>query len=96
MSYLQNGDVLLFEDNLPKGAKKTPGSILHKGLNHTHGIKGSFSLYKAGDKLFLKADKGCTLVHEEHKPIKLPPGVYRKEIVKEYDHWLNESREVID
>lgn len=95
--YVQHGDLLLHKvDSLPKGAKRLPGKALHKGLNHSHDLVGSFSMHKAGDEIFLKAGKGCALVHGEHKRIEVPAGVYRKSIVLEYDHLLEESRQVID
>lgn len=44
----------------------------------------------------LAAPKGTTVKHEEHNPIKLPPGEYDISIVREYDHFAEEARQVID
>lgn len=45
---------------------------------------------------YLKIDAPADLVHEEHKTIAIPPGEYRIGIVREYDHFKEEAREVID
>lgn len=36
------------------------------------------------------------LKHQEHKPIKFDPGIYRIGIVREYDHVEKVSRKVVD
>ncbi|MDP6532569.1 MAG: hypothetical protein QGH89_01900 [Candidatus Marinimicrobia bacterium] len=40
----------------------------------------------------------ATLYHEEHNPLTLPPGTYRRSIVREFDHigGSGRSREVVD
>lgn len=97
MGYRQHGDVILHEvESIPKGANKIAGKTFHKGLNHSHDLRGSFSLHKHGEDLFLKAGKGCEIFHDEHKALKIPAGVYRKGVVLEYDHMAEESRQVID
>lgn len=95
--YLQNGDVLLFEiDSLPDFVKTITGNTLHMGLNHTHEIAGDFELFSDDKDIYLKAGEGCRLTHQEHKEISVPAGVYKKSIVKEYDHFKEEARSVID
>lgn len=39
---------------------------------------------------------GAEVVHEEHKPITLPPGEYDRVIVREFDYDSLESRNVVD
>lgn len=94
MTYLQQGDILLFKESKIKG-KALKTDLLWKGQNHHHRLKGKFKIYKDKETLFVKSD-GCNLYHEEHKPIKLNKGNYRLQIVMEYDHFLEESRQVID
>lgn len=95
--YLQTGDVLYKSvDKFPKGTKKVPGNLIHKGDNHHHTIKGKFSLSEKDGVMFIDAVGKCELNHEEHKTISLPKGKYKKDIVLEYDHFLEESRQVID
>ena len=36
------------------------------------------------------------LYHEEHNPVEVPPGYYKKEIVREFDHLLRDTRRVVD
>ena len=44
----------------------------------------------------LSAPKGAKVVHEEHKPVTLPPGDYEVRRVQEYDHFAEEARAVQD
>lgn len=94
--YVQQGDVLVKSvKEIPDGARKLKTDLLFKGRNHHHRLKGKFAILKAGEKLFVKSS-GATLFHEEHKDIKVPAGLYELDIVREYDHLLEESRRVID
>ena len=43
-----------------------------------------------------KPEKFAIIKHEEHKPLSLPPGVYRTRIVKEFDHLSQRTRNVVD
>lgn len=100
MTYFQQGDVLLKDFGMTQISKdKKPtvskSNLLWKGQNHHHRVKGKFKILKHGDVTLLKSD-GCTLFHEEHKDIKIPKGVFQLSIVQEYDHFLEESRAVID
>lgn len=95
--YFQTGDVLYFKtESIPKAAKPIKGNLIHQGNNHKHTISGKFKLYKTKDDMFIRCDGTCKLLHEEHKIISIPKGIYKKGIVMEYDHWLEESRQVID
>lgn len=94
MTYYQQGDVLLKQTDSVKG-RSMKTNLLWKGQNHHHRVRGKFSIIKSGEQVFLKSS-GCTLFHEEHKDIKIPKGMYALSIVQEYDHWLEESKNVID
>lgn len=95
--YFQTGDVLYKPvKTIPKKAKKIKGNLIHQGRDHHHLISGKFNLFQDGDNLFIKATARCELTHPEHKTVTLPKGLYKKDIVMEYDHWLEESRKVID
>lgn len=100
MQYFQTGDVLYFRINekiSKEGFEELKTNLIHKGQNHHHTIEGNFKLYlnDKGD-FYIRANSDCRLNHEEHKTITLPKGLYKKGIVVEYDHWEEESREVID
>jgi hypothetical protein len=93
--YTQAGDILIKKCDKPQNVTKLKTNILHQGLNHTHVLKGKFCIGLVGEDKYLHS-KVCKAIHAEHKPIKIPEGFYKIEIVKEFDHWENESREVID
>ena len=91
--YVQQGDVILFKTDLkevPNNAVKT--KLLHKGDNHEHTFKFPVETWDN----FFYLPKSNSLLHFEHKEIKVPSGIYEKKIVVEYDHFLEESRQVID
>lgn len=94
MNLYQQGDVLLKDGAKVKG-KALKTDLLWKGQNHHHRVKGRFKILKHGEQIYLKS-AGCKLFHEEHKEITIPKGDYALSIVVEYDHWLEESRRVID
>lgn len=95
MKMYQQGDVLLKECEKPLEITKVSGDLLHKGQNHHHRLRGKFAIGEKDGIRFIHS-KGCELFHEEHKTIKIDSGFYKLDIVREYDHWLEESRQVID
>lgn len=61
--------------------------------------KGSkkVQLFETKEKsIFAEIIAPVWLKHQEHKPIKFDPGVYRIGIVREYDHVEKLSRKVVD
>jgi hypothetical protein len=98
INYVQQGDVLLFNESfLARGKKKVAGDLLHKGENHSHRLcGGAFQIFTDGTTRFVSVTRATTLTHDEHKPIRLEKGEYRMGIVLERDHFLEESRQVVD
>lgn len=108
INYFQQGDVLLFPAEIPQNAKLLDGNILQHGeaTGHAHRVMflheekrgGSAGIFQDPKDLlrYLKLDVPTDLVHEEHKKITLPPGEYRIGIVREYDHFQEEARNVQD
>ena len=95
MNYRQQGDLLLKETE-PfncEGLALIADGLIHKGENHHHKMRGEFFLT---DDFRIACMEDCELYHEEHKTIIIPKGYYKKEIVLEYDHFLEESRQVQD
>ena len=45
---------------------------------------------------FAVIDAPVTITHEEHDPVKLPPGYYMVRIVREFDHITKRARYVAD
>lgn len=97
MNYFQQGDVLLKQYQGELTGIPIKDSLLHKGQNHHHRLSGgAFRIIESPDAKFLDVAEQTSLTHEEHKTIVIPPGQYEIGIVLEYDHWLEESRQVID
>lgn len=86
----RHGDVLIQAvGEVPAGAQKMNSDVLAHGevTGHSHRVEapGGFSLWSAGDVLFLQVqEQAACLVHEEHKPIELPVGLYRVWRQREY------------
>ena len=81
---------------MKKKSKKLDRAILAHGehTGHFHEAHGDgVALYEDGT---LDAPRGAEVTHQEHAPIAVPPGTYERSIVAEYDHFLEESRNVAD
>jgi len=81
MRMYRQGDILLIESNQIIGSK-TNTDILMEGsiTGHHHKVKNG-TIYKQEtdrDLVFgsVVANEGCVLIHDEHKSIKLPEGIY--------------------
>lgn len=112
MQYYQQGDVLLKRiDRLPEGLIKLKGAILQEGetTGHKHQFIAinEVQLYTTGrttnertittnEQKYLIVNNVVELLHEEHKPIIVEPGIYEIDIVREYDYDANEVRRVVD
>ena len=100
--YKQQGDVLFFRvDSIPNKAtlyKNGNRIIVAEGeaTGHSHKIVDQCEAYTLEQELFIKANKPVRVLHEEHNTIVLDVGTWRVAKVREYDHFLEESREVID
>ena len=53
-------------------------------------------VYRDSLTYYLVEGGPATLYHEEHNPLTVPPGLYRRSIIREYDHISNSFREVLD
>lgn len=101
MKQIQQGDVLMERvDNMPRKAKKLNHRTLREGeaTGHAHrAVAEDVTLFIGeGNVLYMNAPTGTTVVHEEHNAIEVPPGTYRVSGVQEYDHFLEETRDVLD
>lgn len=65
---------------------------------HSHrAIAKTAKVYERDDgSRILVAPRGTKVVHEEHKPITVPPGEYERSIVQEFDPFAEEVRQVRD
>jgi hypothetical protein len=99
----QQGDVLLRKlTKLPPGEAKTihrKRCVLAEGehTGHSHVVEDDEAeLIKIGERMLLKLTKAATVVHEEHKPITLSPGIWEIGRVQEYDYYSRMARPVQD
>ncbi|MCW5312801.1 hypothetical protein GTQ43_02735 [Nostoc sp. KVJ3] len=96
----RHGDVLIRHiASLPVGAQKRIGATLAHGeiTGHSHRIQQSdaVQLWVHGSDLFLEVkEPSATLVHEEHRAIELPQGLYR--VWKQREYRPDTYVEVID
>jgi hypothetical protein len=91
----RHGDVLISKVNiLPTGAQplqseqgKTVTLAYGEVTGHSHRIRqtNDAQLWQSGSEMFLEiTSNSATLIHEEHKAIELPRGVYRVWKQREY------------
>ena len=76
--------------------KKLEKAILALGesTGHFHEAHGDgVALYDDG---VLEAPHGAEVTHQEHLPVAVPPGIYDRSIVQEFDHFAEEARNVAD
>ena len=101
-TYYQQGDVLITKitDFNASSATKLDHLILAEGevTGHAHKLTdGIGQLMMLDNIVHLKifSDK-ATITHDEHAPIIVPKGDYKINIVREYDHFNEESTRVRD
>jgi hypothetical protein len=74
--------------------KLDPGVMVSTVHERYGGYGGSG--YRRGASYYLIERGPATLYHEEHNPLTVPPGLYRRTIIREFDHISNSFREVLD
>jgi hypothetical protein len=86
----RHGDVLIKRiASLPRGAQQREGATLAQGelTGHSHRIQQAqtVQLWTQGNGLFLEVkEPSATLIHEEHRAIELPQGLYQVWRQREY------------
>lgn len=100
--YFQQGDVLITKVcnvDISK-AEKLDHLVLAEGeaTGHAHRlVNGVGQLMMLDSIMHLKVfSDNATIIHDEHAPITIPKGDYEIKIVKEYDHFNEESIPVRD
>ena len=98
--WFQQGDVTIKPvASIPEGASPVNTRVLREGeaTGHAHRATGEgVQLFLDGDTLYMRVPEGTEVVHEEHKAITVPPGLYEIGAVREYDHFAEETRPVFD
>lgn len=98
-AWFQQGDVTIKPQAIPEGATGTDGRVLAEGeaTGHKHVAEaGDVRLFMHEGTLYMRAPSGTTVVHEEHNVVVIPPGDYQIGTVREYDHFGEVARRVID
>jgi len=108
MNFIQQGDVLIKRvDSIPTGANKVGRNhgkygrgryILAEGetTGHAHAITQEVELFEKDGILYMKNNDQVEVEHEEHGNVQVPDGIWRVDIVQEYDHFEEEARRVMD
>lgn len=99
MIYYQQGDVLLKPIKcVPTEATAAADSVLAYGeaTGHSHRLVGDAMKLVVGTAIYARVLEECRLLHEEHKALVVPPGEYQVDFVREYDHFNEEARRVMD
>lgn len=84
----RQGDVLLRKVNgLPSRAQKQKTDVILEGevTGHAHRIVHGKIYMGWGEQMFVKVAPGGRLIHDEHGPIDVEPGVYAVVRQREYD-----------
>lgn len=96
----RHGDVLLRKTDKQNGHNSpiVSQAVLHAGQNHNHTMTGEFRMFEEDGKKYVEILGPTTLGHNEHGSLSLKRRKTALEvgIQVEYDHWLEESRQVID
>lgn len=99
----RHGDVHLKKTGTPV-EHRTPShqGVLHHGVNHDHTISGDYYIREEGGRKFLGILSTASVSHSEHGVQTWSSSGLRRNtelevaVAREYDHWLEESREVLD
>ena len=105
MTIYQQGDVVMKAImEIPQG-ERVRDKLLAKGVlalgeatGHCHELtsQDGVEAFRIMNVIYLKIAKETTLKHQEHREVKLPPGDYRVDIVREADHMAGVVRQVAD
>lgn len=100
MTWYQQGDVLIKPtDKIPDGAVLKDDRILARGeaTGHKHLACGTgVQLYTFQAEIFMEVSNSASITHAEHETLEIPAGLYYVQIVREYDHFAEEARNVRD
>ena len=86
----------LKDARLPFGCVSVPDNVIIEGekSGHKHEVKNGKLYSKGEDTMYLQAFDNCEVIHPEHKPIRVPKGLYEIRIQKEMKE--GEARKVKD
>ena len=98
MNLYRQGDILFREVSaLPSTASRSAGPVLAYGerTGHSHRLAAPGRVWRQDTRLYLELEQPSQVVHEEHRPVTLPAGVY--EVLRQREYVSpQEDREVFD
>lgn len=92
------GDILFNPiKELPEGAKKIESNIVAFGeaTGHHHAVELA-EIYELDDQMWIVAEEGAIVTHQEHATFPLAPGIYEIRIQEEPDPFTGLNRRVLD
>jgi len=98
----QQGDVLFRKlEVLPDGDRNIVArkqiEVMHGENGHSHVIDDDEAeMIRIGERMLLVLERAVTVKHEEHKPVRLSPGIWEIGRVKEFDWLAGMERPVVD
>ena len=98
----QQGDVILRKlTAMPEGnathITRKRLVLAHGESGHSHVIEDDEAeLIQIGERMMLNLTRAATVIHEEHRPIRLEPGIWEIGRVQEYDYFQHMKRQVVD
>jgi hypothetical protein len=100
MKQYRQGDVFLIEiDSLPSFLKEKKDKVLAYGevTGHSHQFedKNVKVLVDSSGQQYVQVEKDSNLIHEEHKEITIPTGIYKVVLQRELD-LQQQVRDVLD
>ncbi len=78
-------------------ARKLTTKVIREGeaTGNFHAVNDQGTLYQVNGTMYLRAEAGTKLTHQEHATINIPKGDYEVTIQREYDE-EKDSKEVVD
>lgn len=95
MNIYRQGDVLIKQvAELPEGLKTQKGNVLVYGesTGHSHKLVGG-SVKVKSDEMYIIANDGAKIVHEEHNTIDLPSGKYM--VIRQREYLSSDMTKVV-
>jgi len=97
----RHGDVLIKQiEKLPEHAKKLKDKVLAYGevTGHSHRFENPDNIdrYELDGRLYLLVYQPTPLIHEEHLPQVILPGIYEQIQEKEWNYIDKEATRVVD
>ncbi|MDH5463731.1 MAG: hypothetical protein OEW49_05425 [Nitrosopumilus sp.] len=96
----RHGDLLIRKtQEIPSNLKPANTATIAEGekTGHRHQLQGNVTVYKQElDTLYFEVKTSAELVHQEHKTIPIPEGMYMVQQEREFNPFENIRRVILD